>query len=176
MTTRREINSKHEGAVIDAVLRAHNERMGTVFQVESRPDPPDAILSDGNQRTWLEHTDAFYPGWAEDLTSYAASDKIHRPMRRGLHMDMDNQVAEVFAMRVIEKFNNKSYQSVVNQYGPGILVVGIESPWADDETVHAINEHWAECGSPDLSSVFRWIYLGSRLGGENKATLWKPQP
>jgi hypothetical protein len=174
MTTRREINSKHEGAVIGAALHAHNERMGAAFQVESRPDPPDAILVDGNQRTWLEHTDAFYPGWAEDLTSYAASDKIHRPMRRGLHMDMDNQVAEVFAKVVIEKFKNKSYQSAINQYGPGILVVGIESPWFDDETVHAINEHWAERGSPDLSSVFRWVYLGFRLGGENKATLWKP--
>jgi hypothetical protein len=174
MTTRREINSKHESAVIGAALHAHNERMGGSFQVELRPDPPDAILVDGNRRPWIEHTDAFYPGWAEDLTSFAASDKIHRPMRRGPHLDMDNQVAGVFAKVVIAKFNNKSYQSVVNQYGPGILVVGIESPWLDDETVHAITEHWAECGGIDLSSVFRWVYLGFRLRGENKATLWEP--
>lgn len=124
----------------------------------------------------MEHIDAFCPGWAEDLTSYAASDNNHRPMLKGPHMDMDNQVGEVFAKVVIEKFNNKSYQSAVDQYGPGILVVGIESPWLDDETVHAINEHWAECDSPDLSSVFRWVYLGFRLGGENKATLWNPSP
>ena len=89
-------------------------------------------------------------------------------------MDMDNQVAEVFAKVVIEKFNNKSYQSAIHKYGPGILVVGIESPWADDETLHAIDEHWVKRGSPDLSSVFSWIYLGFRLDGENKATLWKP--
>jgi hypothetical protein len=176
MTTRREIKSKHEGAVIDAALRAHNKQLGALFQVESRPDPPDAILVDGNQRIWLEHTDVFYPGWAEDLTSFAASDKIHRPMRKGFHIDMDNQVAEVFVKLVIEKFNNNSYKPAVNQYGPGLLIVGIESPWLDDETVQAINEHWAEIGSPDLSSVFRWIYLGFRLGGENKAILWKPSP
>ena len=89
-------------------------------------------------------------------------------------MDMDNQVAEVFAKVVIAKLNNKSYQSVVNQYGPGILAVGIESPWLDDETVHAITEHWTERGSPDLSLVFRWVYLGFRLGGESKATVWMP--
>lgn len=174
MATRRKINSKHEGAVIDAALLAHNEQMGTAFQVESRPDPPDAILVDGSQRTWMEHTDAFYPGWAEDLTSYAASDKIHRPIRNGLHMDMDNQVAEAFVTIVIEKLNNQSYKSAVNQYGPGILVVGLESPWLDEETVQAINEHWAQIGRPDISSVFRWVYIGFRLGGENKATLWKP--
>jgi len=77
---------------------------------------------------------------------------------------------------VLEKFNKKSYKPVVNQYGPGILVVGIESPWLDEETLQAINEKWAELGSPDLSSVFRWVYIGLRLGGENKATLWNPTP
>lgn len=53
-------------------------------------------------------------------------------------MDMDNQFAEVFAKVVLKKFNNKSYKAAVNQYGPGILVVGIESPWLDGETVQAI--------------------------------------
>lgn len=174
MTTRREINFQHESAVIGAALLAHNEQVGRAFKVESRPDPPDAVLVDGNLRTWMEHTDAFYPGWAEALTSYAATDKVHRPLRRGLHMDMDNQVAEVFAKVVLEKFNNRSYKPAVNQYGPGILVVGIESPWLDGESLQAIDEKWAELGSPDLSSVFRWIYLGFRLDNENNAILWKP--
>lgn len=174
MAIRREVNSKHEAAVIYAAMLAHNEVMGTAFQVESRPDPPDAILVDGNQRTWMEHTDAFYPGWAEDLTSFAATDKTHRPMRTGIHRDMDNQVAKVFIKVVIEKLNNKSYESTVDRYGPGILVVGIESPWLDEETVRAIDEHWTELGNPDLSSVFRWIYLGFRFEGVNKAILWRP--
>lgn len=29
---------------------------------------------------------------------------------------------------------------------PGILVVGIESPWLDEETVQAINEKWTDGG------------------------------
>jgi len=59
MATRRQIKSLHENAVIGAALRAHNHRMGAAFSVESQPDPPDAILVDGNDRTWMEHTDAF---------------------------------------------------------------------------------------------------------------------
>ncbi len=173
MPTRREINPQHESAVIDAALRAHNETLGAGFSVESRPDPPDAILVDGNQRTWMEHTDAFYPGWAEDITSYAASDKVHKPMRKGRHLDMDNQFADAFAKEVLKKFNNKSYQPVVDQFGPGILVVGLESPWLDEETLQAINGKWAELGSIDLSPIFRWVYLGFRLDGVNKAALWK---
>lgn len=173
MATRREINSQHERAVIDAALRTHNEIFGTEFAVESRPDPPDAILVDGNQRTWIEHTDAFYPGWAEDITSYATSDKVHKPMRKGIHIDMDNQVAEAFIKAVLKKFENRSYQPVLDQFGPGILVVGLESPWLDEETLQAINEKWAELGSIDISPIFRWVYLGFRLGGVNKAVLWE---
>lgn len=172
MITRREINSKHEAAVIAATIIAHNERMGTIFSIESRPDPPDAILFDGHQRTWLEHTDAFYPGWAEDLTSYAASDKKHRPMRKGPHMDMDNHVANAFVDVVLKKFNNESYKPIVEQLGPGILVVGIESPWLDEETLQAINSKWAELDNLDLSSVFLSIYLGFRDNGKNKAIPW----
>lgn len=173
MTIRREINSKHESAVISAAVHAHNHQVGMAFKVESRPDPPDAILVDGSQRTWIEHTDAFYPEWAEHLTSYAATDKLHRPMRKDLHVDMDNQVADAFVKAVLGKFNSKSYKPVLNQYGPGILVVGLESPWLDDETVSAINEKWADLASPDLSTVFSFVYLGFRLKSVNKAILWK---
>ena len=174
MATRREINSQHESAVIDAALRAHNETFGTGFSVESRPDPPDAIVVNGNQRTWIEHTDVFYPEWAEDITSYAASDKAHKPMRRGPHMDMDNQVADAFVKAVLKKFENRSYQPVLDEFGPGILVVGIESPWFDEETLQAIDEKWAELGRIDLTPIFRWVYLGFRVGGVNNAFFWEP--
>ncbi len=174
MTTRREIKAKHEAAVISAAVHAHNRRVGSVFQVESMPDPPDAILSDGCKRMWLEHTDAFYPGWAEHLTSYAASDKEHRPMRKGLHMDMDNIFADAFLSVVLKKLKNKSYTTLVEKLGPGILVVGLESPWLNAETFQAINNKWVESGSPELFSVFEWVYLGYRDDGKNVAIPWSP--
>lgn len=56
----------------------------------------------------MEHTDAFYPGWAEDVTSYAASDKPHKPMARGLHSDMDEQLADAFSKIVLKNSTTKS--------------------------------------------------------------------
>lgn len=174
MSTRREIKPKHEAAVISAAVSAYNKQMGCAFYVKSCPDPPDAILADGNKLMWLEHTDAFYPGWAEDLTSYAASDKEHRPMRKGLHMDMDNIFADIFLEVVLKKLNNKSYAHFVEHYGPGILVVGLESPWLDAETFQAINNKWIESGSLEIFTVFEWIYLGYRDEGKNVAIPWNP--
>ncbi|MEX2474650.1 hypothetical protein [Marinobacter sp.] len=172
MATRREINSQHEKAVMDAALHAHNQRMGTAFSIETQPDPPDAILVDSGNRTWMEHTDAFYPGWAEDITSYAASDKSHKPMARGLHSDMDEQLAEAFIRVVVKKFGNEAYRPTIEKYGPGILIVGLESPWLDAETLRVINQKWADLGQPDLSSVFSCVYFGYRAGGQNRAELW----
>ena len=173
MATRREINSKHESAVLDAAIDAHNKLTKTKFSVESRPDPPDAILIDGSHRTWIEHTDVFYPGWAEDLTSFAATDKEHKPMQKGLHMDMDNIVANTFVDVVFKKINKASYKPLVEEFGAGILVVGIESPWFDNETIQAINNKWNEAGTNELSTIFKWVYLGYRTNGENRAMLWK---
>lgn len=174
MNTRREIKSKHEAAVINAAVCAHNATVGCAFRVESMPEPPDAVLVDGSNRVWLEHTDAFYPGWAEDITSYAASDKVHRPMRKGPHRDMDNCLADVFADVVNAKINNNSYRPFIEKYGPGILVVGLESPWLDEETLQAIDRKWSEVGSPDLLSIFKWFYLGFRVDGKNIAIPWNP--
>ena len=173
MTTRREINKKHEHAVIDAAVKVHNKRVGANYSVENRPDPPDAILLNGNSRTWIEHTDAFYPEWAKALTSSVASDKDNEPMQKGLHVDMDNTFADVFFEVVMKKLKSKSYDTVIEKYGTGILVVGLETPWLDDETINAINEKWLANGSPGISNIFNCIYLGNRLNGENNAVLWK---
>ena len=172
MITRREINPKHENAVIDAAIAAHNKRIGANFSVDSRPDPPDAILIDEHTKTWIEHTDAFYPEWAEDLTSFAASDKEHKPMRKGLHVGMDSIFADEFVQVVLSKINKISYKPFIESMGKGILVVGLESPWLSDETIQAINDKWKEIGSPDTTVTFSCIYLGFRSNGKNEAKLW----
>ncbi len=174
MTLRRDINREHETAVIDAAVRAHNTRTATSFEVEARPDPPDAILFDGTMRTWIEHTDAFYPGWARDLTSFAARDRKHHPLHRGIHVDMDARFAMEFCRVVQQKLENRSYAKVVAELGPGILVVGLESPWLAEDTIETINDHWRQLGSPDLSSVFAYVYLGYRADDANQAVPWQP--
>ena len=174
MTTRREINPLHEAAVVKAAVNAHNARFGCGFIIIDKPDPPDAILQDGERQLWLEHTDAFYPGWARDLTTFAASDKSHVPMDGGLHANMDQSLAEVFCSVVRKKLDNPAYVPLVRDLGPGILVVGLESPWLSDETIEAISRAWLAQGDTRLNEVFSHVYLGFRQSGDNHAVSWQP--
>jgi hypothetical protein len=173
MTTRREINEKHELAVLAAGVKAHNDAVGEHFRIVERPDPPDAIIEGECGRSWMEHTDAFFPGFAEDLTSYAASDKEHKPMREGLYANMDATFAPIFVDAVLKKFGKPGYRDLVKELGPGVLVVGCETPWFDQGTIDLINREWRARGSPDISVVFSHVYLAFCEGGKNRAIPWE---
>lgn len=140
MKSRAEIQDAHELAVLAAGLAEHNRFHGLVLQLVSRPDPPDAVLSDGSTTTWMELTDAFFSqAWARDLSSFNST-KGHEPMSKGMYMDMDNQFAKNFCELLVKKANKFSYLPLLQQHGPGILVVGLESPWLDDETINATDK------------------------------------
>lgn len=172
MKSRAEIQEAHELAVLTVGLAEHNRIHGLSLEVISRPDPPDAILSDGSITTWMELTDAYFSeAWARDLSSFS-SIKGHEPMGRGMYIDMDNQLAENFCDLLIKKAKKNSYQAVVQQHGPGILVVGLESPWLDDETINAIDEEWLRRESPDISATFAHVYLRNRNANGNQAFAW----
>lgn len=172
MNTVAEVKKRHELAVLKAGLAEHNRMYGSALIIVDRPDPPDAILSDGTTTMWMEHTDAFFSGeWARDLTTHAAA-VAHRPMKQRGYFDPDAQLASAFCNCVIEKAGKTTYSNCVAQYGPGILVVGLESPWLDEETIHEINRAWAELGNPDISSTFGHVYLGYRDVSGNRAIAW----
>lgn len=162
MKSRAAIQDAHELVVLREGLAEHNRVHGLNLTVISRPDPPDAILSDGLSTTWMELTDAFFSeGWAMHVSSYA-SIKGHKPMARGLYMGMDEQFAANFCDLITKKAAKNSYKPLIQRYGPGILVVGLESPWLEDETLDAIDEEWISRGSPDLSATFAYVYLRQR--------------
>jgi hypothetical protein len=172
MANRAETKSKHETAVLDAALAEHNRIHGLALAVVDRPDPPDAILSDGATTTWLEVTDAFFSvDWAKDLFSYASSE-AHKPMAEGGYAEPDAQLASNFCDLLLQKSGKNSYASVISAYGPGILVVGLESPWLGSGTVEAIDREWAARSRPDISSTFQYVYLGYRDNGVNHAVAW----
>ncbi|MFZ3119521.1 MAG: hypothetical protein WA159_14530 [Variovorax sp.] len=172
MPNRAAIQDAHEIAVLRAALTEHNRLHGLTLELLSRPDPPDAILSDGKTTTWLELTDAFFsPEWARDLSSYAASEK-HIPMRSGPYMDMDALLAAKVCELICRKAAKSSYKPFISKYGPGILVVGLESPWLDDETLCEITRKWAGLGNPNISGTFSQVYLGYRDREGNKVMAW----
>lgn len=176
MPSRATIQDAHELAVLNATLAEHNRLHNLSLKVLSRPDPPDAILSDGQTTTWLEITDAFFSReWARDVSSYAAAEKPadHIPMRRSEHIGMDEQLATTVCELILQKAAKPSYAPFVAAHGPGILVVGLESPWLDDETIVEISRKWAALGKPDISDTFSHVYLGYRNAGGNQAMAWQ---
>lgn len=172
MKSSSQIQQAHEDAVLRDALAEHNRLHGLALAVVSRPDPPDAILSDGVTTTWMELTDAFFSqAWARDLSSYG-SIKDHKPMASGGYVDMDRLFAENFCDLVQQKTGKQSYAPIVASHGPGILVVGLESPWLDGDTMDEVSDEWAARGSPDISGTFAFVYVRHRRARGNIVLPW----
>ncbi len=172
MKSRAQIQQAHEEAVLRDALAEHNRIQGLALAVVSQPDPPDAILSNGTVTTWMELTDAFFSvEWARHLSSYG-SIKGHKPMRSGGFTGIDKQFAANFCDLVQQKAEKQSYAPFVTSYGPGILVVGLESPWLDGETMDEVSSEWNARGSPDISATFAHVYTRHRTAGGNIVLPW----
>ncbi len=173
MNSSAQIKKAHEDAVLIDALEEHNRLHGLKLALISRPDPPDAILSDGLVTTWMELTDAFFSrAWARDLSSYGSM-KGHKPMATGGYIGMDRQFAENFCDLVQQKASKQSYAPVVANHGPGILVVGLESPWLDDDTMYEVAEEWTARESPDISETFAFVYVRHRAANGGIVLPWR---
>lgn len=135
---------------MNAFLSWLARRTGEAFTVVDRPNPPDAIVQSAKRTTWIEVTDAFYSNtWAQDLFSSATPDEEHKPMPPGIYKNMDARFAANFTALLKRKLSKKSYCEVCQKYGPGILLVGIESPWFGADTCEQMRE---ECQKTDWST------------------------
>lgn len=132
---RREVNSCHENAVIGRFME-HLKTQGQDMKVVCKPDPPDAIVIIDGKKSWVEFTDAFLsPALAESITSYIADDKKHKPVpiepRKA--SELTQHFDEVAFDKVVNdsiKTKHKKMKNVAAQYGPGILIIGIENPFS----------------------------------------------
>jgi hypothetical protein len=135
MNTRSQVQQNHDNSIINEFISWHYSLTGELFDVISRPDPPDAIVRSERRTTWIEVTDAFFSKeWAKDIFSYATPGEPHREMAQGSYMGMDDQIVDHFLKVLEQKFSKDSYFEVFSKYGSGILIAGLQSPWADDRT------------------------------------------
>ena len=156
MNKRTEIKKEHERALINNFLRWCNPE----YEIVGEPDPPEAIVKFGNKITWIEVADVFLSGeYARDEYSYATPKETHIPMRPGPYINMDEQLANHFVKVLKDKLTKPSYLPFKSSYGPGILVIGMRSPFFDQETVDIMREKYqAENWSDDLG-CFEKIYI-----------------
>jgi hypothetical protein len=151
MNKRRPIQEKHEKFLVDAFIKWWASHTNEHFNVISRPHPlpPEAIVQSEIRTTWIEVTDAFYSSkWAQDLYSYATPGETHKSMDSGPYVGMDVQTARQFIEVLTKKLSKKSYADVYNQHGPGILLIGMQSPWFNERICSLMHD---ECKKADWS-------------------------
>jgi hypothetical protein len=129
MVGRRDLKSTHEDAVIRGFIE-HLKARGSLVKIIGKPEPPDAIVDIDGKKTWIEVTDAFLDqAHAIGLTSGASDDVTHRSDSRRLIIDPDDTFRESLLTVIDKKYSKASIQAVARANGPGILLVGIFTPF-----------------------------------------------
>jgi len=150
-----------------------NSTRGEEFAVIEEPEPPEAIIASRNCTTWVEVLDVFYSDdWARDKYTYATPGEKHQPMGPGPYVNMDQLFVKRFIRELRKKLTKTSYIPFRDQYGPGILLVGIHHPWFDEETVRMMREAYlAEDWSNSLG-CFDGIYYSFRSMNQTVFKRW----
>jgi len=129
MVRRRDLKTAHE----DAVLRGFSEHLkarDSFLKIISKPDPPEAIVDINGKKTWVEITDAFLDEThAIGLTSGASDDVTHISDSRRLIIDPDATFKKSLLKVINKKYIKASMQTLASNIGPGILLVGIFTPF-----------------------------------------------
>jgi hypothetical protein len=169
MNGRREIQVRHEDAVIAEYIRWIEANGGPAYTVAARPDPPDAILHTGDRHLWVEVADV-----------YRSADEAHEERSRAnpseqlfVHRehpitDPDDRMAASLLRAVKSKMSSHSYREVFEQYGPGVLICCERDPLFDadtlESTLEALQHEREEIERLDRK-YFNEIYLYERPSG-----------
>lgn len=125
------IQAKHEICVLKKLQKWY-ENDGKQLDIIDRPDPPDAIISIDGKNTWVEITDVFLSKeLAESITTYAHDKKQHKPVpfECRIVLEPEETFEENFHIVVEKKFTKITMKKCCSEYGPGILIIGLNSPF-----------------------------------------------
>lgn len=174
MISRRDLKKVHEEAVLRH-FASHLEKYDACLEVLERPDPPEAIVNLNGERTWIEITDAFLDiKHAIALTSGAADDVDHIPDDGRLVIDPDAIFSRVLHSVIGAKYDKASMCSIAADFGPGILLVGVFSPFTNAEAVaNGEASAVAELISSKSAQVFNAIYAYDGTGERSFHVLYR---
>lgn len=158
-----ELKRAHEGAVVDGFVGWLNRTNGTKWTVSSRPDPPDAIISDGERVCWVEHADLYRSmEEARSETSLIAPGKEHIPLSSKYILNPDRGTAEALITLLHKKLTLSSYRLVYEKHGQGFLVISERDPLYDSRTFSEIRKMFKNREIHNDKGYFRKIYLAIR--------------
>ena len=121
-----------------------NNQTGSQWIVESEPDPPEAIIRDGDRVSWVEVTSVFPSDeYAHDAWSRVTPGEQRFDTSGRINKNMTANFADRFVRVVAAKRRKPSYLPYKQEHGPGSLLVDLHSPWFSDHTLEAMRERWA---------------------------------
>jgi len=139
MNKRAQIKKEHERAVMLDFLNWYNLKEECSYVIYAEPDPPEALIKDGNKLSWLEVTDTFYSNeWAKTITSNATPGEKNHKWQGGLQVNMDVYFAKKFVENLQKKLTKNSYVQPAKEFGAGILLITLEYPFLSNETFEEI--------------------------------------
>ena len=156
---RRDIKDRHESSVL-LYFKKYLQNINKQLEIHERPDPPDALVSIDRNKTWIEITDAFLNGeFARTLTSLSTEDiDDYAPAENPFIIIPD----ELFSDKVLEviskKYQKKTMSAIYKKYGPGVLLVGLYSPYMEQDEINDLREQVAEFRQRN-DDRFEQIYL-----------------
>ena len=172
MPDRRPIQQAHERAYVGYFLNWLNRAYRCNFRVISEPNPPEAVIRSNKTTRWVEVSTAFLSAaHAKDLYSYATPGEVHKPVGAAPFLDIDEHFAQSFVSVVKKKLEKKSYVPCRTEHGPGYLVIPIQNPLFDKQTVAAMKDAWEDCDLNDLG-CFRSIHIAFPALNEIKFSRW----
>ena len=164
MSNHRQIRQAHERVVVDDFVRWLNQTTGSNWTVSKRPDPPDAIITDGYKTSWVETADLYRNGEeARSEMSFVTPDRAHIPHSEHPIADPDRRTAVAFVQLLQDKLSKNSYRSVHGEYGQGFLVISERDPLFGDDTIAEISRITDEkCIAGDMGHFCK-VYLAIRV-------------
>lgn len=175
MNKRRPVQDRHEQFIVDAFLSWWASRTGEQFHVICRPHPhpPEAIIQSNRRTTWIEVTVAFHSDqWAQDRYSATTPGEPHKPMGPGPYVGMDEQTAERFAELLKKKLSKESYATPYEKYGPGMLLVGMQSPWFNGNTCEIMHHACLKADWSGDRGYFSHIFISFRSLNQQTFEEW----
>lgn len=174
MVSRRDLKSAHEDAVLRQ-FKAHLESSGSRLEIIERPEPPEAIVELDGNCTWIEITDAFLDKeHAIGLTSSAAVDVDHVPDDGRLVLDPDATFSAALQRVINAKYDKATMQRISNAMGPGILLVGVFTPFTTAQAVaHEEAASVAKLVAQKPVQVFSTIYAYEGTGNRTFHVLYR---
>lgn len=163
MNKRRPVQQAHERAHVGEFLNFLNAARRFPFSVIEEPNPPEAVIQSGRIFRWIEISTIFMnKNWAQDQYSHVTPGERYQPFGNSVIVEPDKQFVTNFIYVLTKKLNKDSYMPFKKKYGPGYLILPINYPLFNRDTVDLMKRRWKEIQPLQNLGCFRGIFLTGR--------------